>query len=123
MFSVIFAAALQVAIPHFEALPNAIPYPRTNSPSPMKIELGKQLFFDSRISENKRTSCLSCHNIQTSGENNRPFSLKPNGTPSKHSVPTVFNAAFLSTYFWYGTAASLEEQAEGPLEEMELGHL
>jgi len=91
--------------------------------APEKIELGQQLFFDSRLSVTGRTSCLSCHNVLGGGEDGHPTSLKPDGNYSSHSAPTVWNAALLSSYFWYGQAATLEEQAEGPLEEMGLGSL
>jgi len=59
----------------------------------------------------------------SSGENNLPNSVKPDGTHSRHAVPTVWNAAFLSAFFWSRSAATLEEQAEAPLEEMGLGNV
>jgi cytochrome c peroxidase len=88
-----------------------------------QVELGKQLYFDSRLSATGRTSCFTCHNVMRGGEDGHAVSIKPDGKPSAHSAPTVWNAVFLSSYFWYGQAATLEEQAEGPLEEMGLGSL
>jgi cytochrome c peroxidase len=55
------------------------------------------------------------------GEDGHAFTVKPDGNLSARSAPTVWNAAFLSSFFWYGDAATLEEQAEGPLGEMGLG--
>ena len=112
-----------LTIAPLEPLPAVVPFPKNNPPTPEKIKLGRQLFFDPRLSVSGTTSCFSCHNIKTNGENGMAYSVKPDGKHTRHTVPTVFNGAFLSTYFWYGTAKSLEEQAEGPLEEMGLGNL
>jgi cytochrome c peroxidase len=104
-----------------EALPRTPPIPADNPQSPAKVELGKELFFDPRISKTGRTSCFSCHDVMAGGEDNLAFGMTPEGRPTRHSVPTVWNAAYLSSQFWTGGAPTLEAQAEGPLEEMGLG--
>jgi cytochrome c peroxidase len=104
-----------------EPLPARAPEPADNPSTPAKIELGRALFYDVRLSAGRPMSCISCHDLSGSGENNKPNAQLPDGRYSRHAVPTVWNAAFLTSFFWSGAAASLEEQTEGPLSEMGLG--
>jgi cytochrome c peroxidase len=106
---------------HAEPLPARAPEPVDNVSTPAKVALGKSLFYDLRLSAGKPMSCISCHDLSGSGANGRPNAELPDGRFSKHAVPTVWNAAFLTGFFWSGGAASLEEQTEGPLSEMGLG--
>lgn len=106
---------------HADVLPARAPEPADNPSTPAKVFLGRSLFYDTRLSAGKPMSCISCHDLSGSGENNQPHAELPDGKFSRHAVPTVWNAAFLSSYFWSGGAASLEEQTEGPLSEMGLG--
>ncbi|MDH5326417.1 MAG: cytochrome-c peroxidase [Gammaproteobacteria bacterium] len=99
----------------FEALPKQAPAPKDNPITKAKIELGKQLFFDPRLSKDGTVSCNSCHNVMASGTDNRPVSVGVDAQKGGRSAPTVWNAAFLSTQFWDGRAASLEDQAKGPI--------
>ena len=99
----------------FEALPNTPPVPADNLITPAKVELGKKLFFDPRISKSGTISCNSCHNVMGGGEDNRAHSVGVEGKIGGRSSPTVWNAAFQSVQFWDGRAASLEEQAKGPM--------
>jgi cytochrome c peroxidase len=95
-------------------MPSQAPVPKDNPQTPAKIELGKQLYFDPRISITGTISCNSCHNIMANGTDNRPVSAGAHGQLGDRNAPTVFNAAFRSVQFWDGRAASLEEQAKGP---------
>ncbi len=105
-----------------EAIPDRVPTPSDNPMSSAKIALGKQLFFDPRLSIDGTVSCNSCHNVMASGTDNRPTSVGVNGQRGGRNAPTVWNAAFLSTQFWDGRAATLEEQAKGPpLNPIEMG--
>jgi cytochrome c peroxidase len=97
------------------ALPEAPPIPVGNSMSPAKIELGKKLYFDPRLSRNGTVSCNSCHNVMKGGEDNSPVSTGIEGKKGGRSAPTVWNAAYMSVQFWDGRAPSLEEQAKGPM--------
>jgi cytochrome c peroxidase len=97
------------------ALPSVAPAPKDNPQTAAKISLGKQLYFDPRLSSSGAVSCASCHNIMAGGEDNRAFSVGVEGKLGGRSSPTVWNAAFFSVLFWDGRAASLEEQAKGPL--------
>jgi len=99
----------------FEALPDSPPVPKDNPMSAAKVTLGKQLFFDPRLSVDGTVSCNSCHNLMASGTDNRPNSVGVHGNHGGRSAPTVWNAAFLTTQFWDGRAPSLEEQAKGPI--------
>ncbi len=97
------------------ALPDQPPIPADNPMTPEKIELGKQLYFDPRLSISGTVSCNSCHNVMAGGDDNRNFSVGIKGLLGDRSSPTVWNAAFQTVQFWDGRAASLEEQAKGPL--------
>lgn len=110
LFSVI---ALRVNA--MEALPKAPPIPADNPQSVAKVELGKTLWFDPRLSVNGTVSCNSCHNVMGAGEDGRPVSVGVGGQLGGVGSPTVWNAAYNTVQFWDGRAASLEEQAKGPL--------
>ena len=99
----------------FEPLPSSVPEPSDNIGTPEKIALGKQLFFDPRLSVDGSVSCNSCHNLQTSGTDNRANPIGVDGQLGSRSAPTVWNAAFLSSQMWDGRIATLEEQAKGPI--------
>src|SRR5450759_5200668 len=87
-----------------EPLPAHPPVPADNPMSLAKIELGKKLYFDPRMSKDGSVSCNSCHNVMAGGDDNLPTSI---GVESKHggrSSPTVWNSAFMSVQFWDGRA-------------------
>lgn len=110
----ILGGSAQAAMP-LEALPDVAPSPADNPTTPEKVELGQVLYFDPRLSSTGTVSCNSCHNVMLGGEDNRPVSVGVNGQTGGRSAPTVWNAAFSSTQFWDSRAASLEEQAVGPI--------
>lgn len=99
----------------FEALPDMPPIPSDNPMTPAKIQLGHQLYFDKRLSRTNTVSCNSCHEVGGSGTDNQPFSTGVEGKKGGRNAPTVWNSAFLSVQFWDGRAATLEEQAKGPM--------
>ena len=117
LVSLAMVLGLLVAVPviALEALPKSPPSPPNNPGTPAKIELGKKLFFDPRLSSTGTVSCNSCHNVMEAGEDDRPVSMGVDGRKGGRSAPTVWNAAFLSVQFWDGRASSLEEQAKGPI--------
>lgn len=98
-----------------EALPSQPPIPKDNPMTPAKIELGKQLYFDPRLSKTGTVSCNSCHDVTAGGVDGTRVSTGIEGKQGGRNAPTVWNAAFLSVQFWDGRAKSLEEQAKGPL--------
>jgi cytochrome c peroxidase len=97
------------------ALPDVAPSPADNPTTPAKVELGKKLFFDPRVSADGTVSCNSCHNVMEAGDDDRATSAGVNAQRGGRSSPTVYNSAFLSVQFWDGRAPSLEEQAKGPV--------
>lgn len=97
------------------ALPEVPSIPADNPQTAAKIELGKQLFFDPRFSSTGTVSCNSCHNLMAGGEDSRSTSMGVHGQSGPRNAPTVWNSAFHSAQFWDGRAASLEEQAKGPV--------
>lgn len=99
----------------FRALPDSAPTPVDNPQSPAKIELGKTLYFDPRLSIDGTISCNSCHNVMADGADGRPVGVGVRGQRGGRGSPTVWNSAFNSVQFWDGRAATLEDQAVGPL--------
>jgi len=99
----------------WEALPTVVPAPADNPTTEEKVELGKMLYHDPRLSSTGTVSCASCHNIMLGGEDNRPNSMGVNGQTGGRSAPTVWNSAFNAVHFWDGRAPSLEAQAAGPV--------
>lgn len=80
-----------------------------------KIELGRALFFDPRLSADGTISCATCHLPQLAFTDGRQQSQGIGGLTGLRHAPTIINRAFAKKQFWDGSAASLEEQAKGPL--------
>jgi cytochrome c peroxidase len=99
----------------WQALPDKAPEPADNPTTPAKVELGRMLYMDPRFSATGTVSCNTCHNVMLGGDDNRPASMGVHGQMGGRSSPTVWNSAFGSVQFWDGRAASLEEQAKGPV--------
>ncbi|MEK6750018.1 MAG: cytochrome-c peroxidase [Pseudomonadota bacterium] len=98
-----------------EALPTLPAIPKDNPLSAAKIELGKMLFFEPRLSWDGTVACNTCHNVMSSGTDNRPVSVGISAQKGSRSAPTVWNAAFMTTQFWDGRATTLEDQAKNPI--------
>jgi cytochrome c peroxidase len=110
------SAAAEPDLSSFAPLPAEPIIPSDNAMTPAKIELGKQLYFDPRLSINGTIACQSCHNVMQSGTSNLPVPFGVYGKiDGDRQDPTVWNAAFKTVQFWDGRAPSLEEQAKGPL--------
>src|SRR5512145_3565400 len=88
----------------WQALPDTAPAPADNPTTADKVELGKMLYFDTRLSSSGNVSCFSCHNIMEGGDDHRPTSIGVHGQVGGRNAPSVWNAAFLSTQFWDGRA-------------------
>ena len=103
--------------------PSKVPIPANNPMTPQKISLGKQLFFDPRLSLTGDVSCETCHNVMGNGSDGLPLSFGVLGrVDTPRHAPSVFNAAFNTVQFWDGRADSLEAQAKGPiLNHVEMG--
>src|SRR5690606_27679098 len=97
-------------------LPGSIPGPTDNPVTAEKAELGKQLFFDPRLSGANTTSCATCHIPEKAFTDGLPRAAGLQGKPLSRNTPTLLNVGFYESYFWDGRANSLEEQALAPIE-------
>jgi len=80
-----------------------------------KVELGKKLFFDPRLSKSGFISCNSCHNLSMGGSDNLSTSIGDKWQQGPINSPTVLNSSLNLAQFWDGRAADLKEQAGGPI--------
>lgn len=92
------------------------PVPEDNPQTKEKVELGRLLYFDKRLSRDSSVSCATCHHPAKGWTDQAPVSTGIKGQKGGRSAPTVLNAAYLELQFWDGRAPSLEEQAKGPIE-------
>jgi cytochrome c peroxidase len=90
--------------------------PKDNPTTPAKVELGRMLYYEPRISGNGTISCSTCHNPALGWADGLAKGIGINGTKLGRSSPTVANAAYYDVQFWDGRAATLEDQAKGPVE-------
>lgn len=90
--------------------------PEDNPLTKEKIELGKQLYFDKRLSRDNTVSCASCHDPQKGWSNGDRFATGIKGQVGGRSAPTIINAAYQTNQFWDGRASGLEGQALGPIQ-------
>ena len=86
--------------------------------TPQRIELGKQLFFEPRLSKSSLISCNWCHNLGLGGVDGvaKAIGHQWTGNPMHLNSPTVYNAVFAKRQFWDGRSPDLEDQAEGPIQ-------
>ena len=80
-----------------------------------KIELGRQLYFDTRLSKDNTVSCASCHAPEFGYAKNTQFGVGVGGQLGGRNSPVAYNRILSSAQFWDGRAATLEEQAVGPI--------
>lgn len=80
-----------------------------------KVELGKKLFFDPRLSKSGFISCNSCHNLSMGGSDNLRTSIGDRWQQGPINSPTVLNSSMNLAQFWDGRAKDLKEQAGGPI--------
>ncbi len=83
-----------------------------------KVELGKKLFLDPRLSKSSLISCNTCHNLGTGGVDGVSAAIGHKWTANPHHLnsPTVYNAVFMDSQFWDGRDPHLEQQAQGPMQ-------
>jgi cytochrome c peroxidase len=97
--------------------------PADNPMSAEKVELGKLLYFDKRLSKDGTVSCATCHDPKRGYTDQSPVSSGIKGQKGARSSPTVLNAAYNYLQFWDGRAKTLEEQAKGPIQNpVEMGN-
>ena len=96
------------------ALLDSVNIPKTPQQE-AKMELGKMLWFDPRLSLSGKVSCNTCHDLSTNGADTKPLSIGYAGRKGTVNSPTVFNAEKQIAQFWDGRAKTLAEQATGPI--------
>lgn len=92
-----------------------LPVLADNPATPAKIELGKALFFDPRLSANGTISCATCHNPALGWSDGLKTGVGINGTVLGRATPTIVNVAYNTQFMWDGRKKSLEDQALGPM--------
>ena len=99
--------------------------PKNNPMTTEKVELGKQLYFDKRLSRDSTISCSSCHDPEKGWSNGQRFATGVRGQVGGRSAPTIINAGYLNSgnlkftqilQFWDGREVELEGQALGPIQ-------
>jgi len=93
-----------------------VPVPVDNPMDAAKVELGKQLYFDKRLSKDGTVSCATCHRPDHGWADSTPVSAGIGNQKGGRNAPTVLNSAYWPLQFWDGRARSLEEQALGPIQ-------
>ncbi len=83
-----------------------------------KVELGKKLYFDPRLSRSNLISCNTCHNLALGGADGVPAAIGHGWTANPHHLnsPTVYNSVFFKAQFWDGRSPHLADQAAGPIQ-------
>lgn len=92
-----------------------VPIPPDNPPTAASIALGRQLFYETRLSKDNSLSCASCHHPQHGFTDARELSTGVGGTLGLRHAPTLVNVAYSPVLFWDGRAKSLEEQVGSPI--------
>ncbi|MBL8920806.1 MAG: cytochrome-c peroxidase [Myxococcaceae bacterium] len=104
----------EAAMMIFKPLPAKYESPE-NPVTQAKVELGRLLFFERRLSKGQTLSCATCHDLQRFGVDGLPKSPGHKGQLGRRNSPSAYNAGAHVGLFWDGRAASLEEQAKGPI--------
>ncbi len=117
-FATSFANAgklLEEAKENFAPLPKAPVEKASNKLNEEKVELGKMLYFEHRLSKSSLISCNTCHNLAGSATDNLETSVGHKWQKGPRNAPTVWNAALHLAQFWDGRAEDVEAQAQGPV--------
>ena len=100
----------------FKPIPAKAPALKGNPATPAKVDLGKKLYFDPRLSASYLISCNTCHNMGLGGVDLQETSIGHGWQKGPRNAPTVFNAVFNIAQFWDGRAEDLKAQAKGPVQ-------
>jgi cytochrome c peroxidase len=94
-----------------------VPYPADNPASPEKVNLGRMLFFDPRLSSSGQIACASCHDPQLGWGDGKRVAFGHDRKLGERNAMTILNTAYYNRLFWDGRASSLEDQARGPVQD------
>lgn len=100
----------------FKVVPDTPPELEANTITPVKVELGKKLYFEPRLSQSWLISCNTCHNLGLGGVDLMETSIGHGWQAGPRNAPTVLNSVYNLAQFWDGRAADLMEQAQGPVQ-------
>ena len=100
----------------FQPIPSEPPAIKGVTATPAMVELGKDLYFDPRLSQSHNISCNTCHQIGLGGVDMLPVSIGHKWQKGGRNAPTVLDAVFNVAQFWDGRAADLKAQAGGPIQ-------
>jgi cytochrome c peroxidase len=114
-----WAIAQPTSAKQMASLPKTIPAPKDNPTTPEKVALGKQLFFDPRLSGDNKMSCATCHPPDKAFGDGLPQAKGAADKTLKRNTPSLLNVGFYSTFHWDGRVKSLEEQALLPIQSPE----
>jgi cytochrome c peroxidase len=119
----ILTGLFAVALPASEDMskwlrPLEVPQPKDNKLTPKRVELGKLLYFDTRLSFSEKISCATCHHPKRGWSDEIPTSkaVGHGGKTGPRNSPTILNSAYQQHQFWDGRVKTLEEQAVGPMQ-------
>lgn len=115
VLALLTSAAASTTAKALDVLPKTPPIPKDNPQSKPKIELGRLLFFDPRLSLDNTISCNTCHDVNRNGIDGTATSKGVGGKFGARNSPTVWNSGYLSVQFWDGRAKDLEDQSKGPM--------
>lgn len=110
-----FAACAVEQTPPMPPDRNRIEWPDGDAPSQELVELGRILFFDTRLSSNQAISCASCHNPELGFSDGMAKGLGAHANRLGRNAPHLFNLAWSTILMWDGRKPTLEEQALGPI--------
>ena len=108
-------AGVQAAPKESYLRPETVPAPAGNQVTPERVELGKALFFDPRLSGSNWISCATCHNPALGWSDGLPTAIGHGMKTLGRATPTILNAAYQRKQMWDGRFRTLEEQAVGPI--------
>jgi cytochrome c peroxidase len=107
--------AMQIATDRTAFKLPSVPQPADNKTTPERVQLGKRLFFDPRLSGSKRMSCATCHNPALEWSDGLPTAIGQQDKVLLRATPSLLNTAFNHLQMWDGRFHSLEEQVSGPI--------
>src|SRR5678815_2891220 len=111
----LFFLAAAVTIPL--GLDLYLPAPEGNPLTLEKIELGRRLFFDRRLSRDGSVACASCHDPERAYSDGRRIAVGVFGRQGRRNAPAILNRGYGRMFFWDGRARTLEEQVLKPIED------
>lgn len=100
----------------FKPIPKTVSEMKGKTFTPLKVELGKMLYFEPRLSASALISCNTCHNVGMGGIDFQETSIGHRWQKGPRNAPTVLNSVFNVAQFWDGRAEDLKQQAKGPVQ-------